>query len=221
MKDIKRRIQSFHLQLQSDENHRYKSWEHCFSYFSQKKLDETIACLHLSFYLASWGMYRGSSFLLWKDYLIHRNVVKRILSLKHLRNIDFSKPCEKEIDEIFDLSSWIRNWYQQNIRYVNGTAKKIHATDTLMTKILLGTLGCIPAYDRYFIEGLRSKGLSHSRLSKDNFQSVVEFYNLNRADFDSVQQSIKCTSGIYYPTMKLVDMYFWQIGFEKNSKNKK
>lgn len=217
MKDIKRRIRSFHHQLQSDKHHRYKSWEHCFSYFSQKKLDEAVACLHLSFYLASWGMYRGSSFLLWKDYLVHREVVKRILSLKHLRNIDFSKSCEKEIDEIIKLSSWIRNWYQHNIRYVNGTAKKIHVTDTLVTKILLGTLGCIPAYDRYFIDGLRAKGLSYSTLSKANFKSVVEFYNLNRADFDSVQRSIKRTSGIYYPTMKLVDMYFWQIGFDKNS----
>jgi len=166
-------------------------------------------------------MYRGSSFLLWKDYLVHRAVVKRILSLRHLKNINFSKQCASEIDEIFELSSWIRTWYQQNIRYVNGTAKKIHVTDTLVTKILLGTLGCIPAYDRYFIEGLRARGLSHSRLSKNKLLSVVEFYKLNKDDFDSVQQKIKLTSGIQYPTMKLVDMYFWQIGFEKNSKNLK
>ncbi|MDZ4733513.1 MAG: hypothetical protein SGJ16_07995 [Nitrospirota bacterium] len=163
-------------------------------------------------------MYRGSSFLLWKDYLVHRKVVKHLLSLRHLRNIDFSKQCDSKIDEIFELSSWIRNWYQGNIRYVNGTAKKIHATDTLVTKILLGTLGCIPAYDRYFIEGLRAtKGLSYSTLTKNNFLSVVEFYKDNRDDFDSVQESIKRTSGIYYPTMKLVDMYFWQIGFDKNA----
>jgi len=215
---IKSRILSFHKQLQSDKNHRYKSWEHCFKYFSQGKLDEDIACLQLSFYLASWGMYRGSSFLLWKDYLVHREVVKHILSLKHLRSIDFSKPCEAEIDEIFKLSFWIRNWYQRNISHVNGTAKKIHVTDTLVTKILLGTLGCIPAYDRYFVEGLRATGLRHSRLSKKNFLSVVEFYKRNKDDFDSVHQSIKRKSGIYYPTMKLIDMYFWQIGFDKNSR---
>jgi hypothetical protein len=162
-------------------------------------------------------MYRGSSFLLWKDYLVHREVVNRILSLRDLRNIDFSKQCAAEIKQVFELSSWIRTWYQQNISHVNGTAKKIHASDTLVTKILLGTLGCIPAYDRYFIEGLRAKGLSHSRLSKDNFQSVVDFYNLNRDDFDSVQKSIESNSGIYYPTMKLVDIYFWKTGFDKNS----
>ena len=216
MKDIRSRIRSFHRQLQLDENHRYTSWEHCFSYFSKDNMDESIACLHLSFYLASWGMYRGSSFLLWKDYLVHREVVRHILPLKHLRNIDFSKRCDSKIDEIFELSSWIRNWYQHNINHVNGKAKKINATNTLVTKILLGTLGCIPAYDRYFIEGLRAKGLSYSNLSKTNFLSVVEFYRRYRHDFDSVQRSIKPTSGIQYPAMKLVDMYFWQIGFEKN-----
>jgi hypothetical protein len=57
-----------------------------------------LACLHLSFYLASWGLYRGSSFLLWKDYLVHHDMVNRILSLQHLRNIDFSKQCAAEID---------------------------------------------------------------------------------------------------------------------------
>ena len=166
-------------------------------------------------------MYRGSSFLLWKDYLIHREVVKHLLSLRHLRHIDFSKPCDAEVMQIFELSSWIKDWYQQNIRHVNGTAKNIHVTDTLVTKILLGTLGCIPAYDRFFIEGLRAtNGLRYSTLTKKHFLSVVEFYKDNRDDFDSVQKSIKHTSGINYPTMKLVDMYFWQIGFDENSKNR-
>lgn len=213
---IESTILSFHQQLQSDTNHRYKSWEHCFTYFSEAPADEEIACLHLAFYLASWGMYRGSSFLLWKDYLVHREVVKQLLSLQHLRRIDFSKPCSEEIDEIFTILAWIRNWYQDNITNINGEAKTIHVTDTLVTKIMLGTLGCIPAYDRYFIEGMRAKGLRHSRLTHNTFLPVVDFYKRNQGDFDSAQQSIRHRSGISYPAMKLVDMYFWQIGFEKN-----
>jgi len=214
MEDIKNKILSFYQQLESDTNHRYKSWEHCFMYFSQNGIDERLACLHLSFYLASWGMYRGSSFLLWKDYLIHHEVVKRILSMQHLRHIDFSKECDAEIDKIFELSSWIRDWYQKNINNVNGEAKTVNVTDTLVTKILLGTLGCIPAYDRFFIDGLRKKELSHSKLSKNNFLSVVGFYKGNKDAFSYVQESIMRRSGICYPAMKLVDMYFWQIGFE-------
>ncbi|MBI4842818.1 MAG: hypothetical protein HY809_00625 [Nitrospirae bacterium] len=87
----------------------------------------------------------------------------------------------------------------------------------MVTKILLGTLGCIPAYDRYFIDGLREKGISHSKLSKNNFLAVVGFYNNNKDSFDYVQKAIEDRNKIYYPTMKLVDMYFWQIGFEADA----
>lgn len=39
--------------------------------------------LQLAFYLASWGMYRGSSFLLQKDYRVHIPVVKELLQKKY------------------------------------------------------------------------------------------------------------------------------------------
>lgn len=217
MEDIKDKILSFHQQLEEDPNHRYKSWEHCFTYFAEKEIDEKQACLHLSFYLASWGMYRGSSFLLWKDYLIHQEIVRRIITKRHLRTIDFARVQNSEIDEIIELSFWIKKWYQNNITHVNGDKKAVSATDTLVTKILLGTLGCIPAYDRYFIDGLREKGISHSKLSKNNFLAVVGFYNNNKDSFDYVQKAIEDRNKIYYPTMKLVDMYFWQIGFEADA----
>ena len=61
----------FHNDLKSDENCRYRSWEYCYSHFVEvrgsKEIDYDYLSLQLSFYLASWGMYRGSSFLLQKD----------------------------------------------------------------------------------------------------------------------------------------------------------
>ncbi|MBQ8112212.1 MAG: hypothetical protein IJ146_03300, partial [Kiritimatiellae bacterium] len=59
-----------------DANGRYRSWEHCYKVFYEARLkrqkggcpDYDYLCLHLAFYLASWGMYRGSSFLLQQDY---------------------------------------------------------------------------------------------------------------------------------------------------------
>lgn len=218
MEYIKNKILQFYDQLKNDKNHRYKSWEHCFSYFSGNDVDKKIACLHMSFYLASWGMYRGSSFLLWKDYLIHQEVVDKILAKKHLQNIDFLQTDESKIDEIFDLIKWVKIWYETNIQSVNGEDRDINVTDTLATKILLGTLGCIPAYDRYFIDGLRTKGLSFSKLTKNNFMPVVKYYKENRSQFDDAQNKILESSRIRYPSMKLVDMYFWQIGFEADNK---
>jgi hypothetical protein len=40
-----------------------------------------------------------------------------------------------------------------------GTPKDFSPSDTLITKFLLGTVGCTPACDRYFILGFRRAGL--------------------------------------------------------------
>jgi hypothetical protein len=219
MDDIRNKILTFHTQLESDENHRYKSWEHCYKYFTGNEIDVDIACLHMSFYLASWGMYRGSSFLLWKDYLIHKKAVEHILQNKHLQKINYQASGKAHIEEIFILIDWIKNCYQNNIKSINGVARKINVTDTLATKIILGTLGCVPAYDRYFIDGLRAKGLGCSGLKPNNFLAVVRFYLENKQNFDYVNAKILENSGVNYPPMKLVDMYFWELGFEADKKS--
>jgi len=53
---------------------RYASFDYCYNYFQTFKYNNKIldiavsdnlqlSCLHLGFYLASWGMLRGSTFL--------------------------------------------------------------------------------------------------------------------------------------------------------------
>ena len=63
-------------------NHRFKSWEHNYRIFCEEREktnpDIDKLSIHLSFYLASWGMYRGSSFLLQKDE-DHHFYCKRII----------------------------------------------------------------------------------------------------------------------------------------------
>lgn len=66
---------NFYHEAKRDENGRYRSWEHCYSNFyharGKDNADLDYLSLQLAFYLASWGMYRGSSFLLQKDYKVH------------------------------------------------------------------------------------------------------------------------------------------------------
>jgi hypothetical protein len=77
----------FYNDLREDENGRYRSWEHCYSHFYKARGNKTAdiddLSLQLAFYLASWGMYRGSSFLLQKDYKVHIPVVKESLKEKY------------------------------------------------------------------------------------------------------------------------------------------
>ena len=215
MNKISTRIENFYNQVKNDSNHRFKSWEHCYSYFSRNKDKINIeeACLHLSFYLASWGMYRGSSFLLWKDYLIHKEVVEKILIHKNLQNINYLEidPRDEKVLEVFDLIEWIQNWYPNKIETINGISKRINVTDTLVTKILLGTLGCVPAYDKYFKDGLKKQSIN-PKLSMKNYLKLITFYQNNKNEFNSILIGIN--NELKYPVMKLIDMYFWQIGFE-------
>ena len=216
-RDVAVKVNEFYLRLADDKRHRYMSWEHYYDYFGQDEVDVDKACLHMAFYLASWGMYRGSSFLLWKDYLIHKEVVQRLLENKHLRlrkgQADYSG---SDISEIIELCRWIKGWYKNNTGKINGEVREANATPTLVTKIVLGALGCIPAYDRYFIDGLRSEKIDPLIPNQKSIKALVDFYISHRGQFDSLQMKIKTIGGRPYPAMKLIDMYFWQIGSEQN-----
>ena len=148
----------FYNDLNSDENGRYRSWEHCYSNFIKARgrddVDYDYLSLQLAFYLASWGMYRGSSFLLQKDYRVHIPVVKELLSEKYdaLAGIDcigFKDASNQKL--LQDINSFLEQYYDKIRHEVKEQELKNQLSFTLITKILMGTLGCVPAYDRYFI----------------------------------------------------------------------
>jgi hypothetical protein len=88
-------------------------------------------------------------------------------------------------------------------------------SDTLVTKVLLGTLGCLPACDRYFIAGFKSAGFSFSSLNANSVARILQFCHGNLAALRVEQARIEKVGGIRYPLMKLVDMYFWQLGYDR------
>lgn len=85
-------------------------------------------------------------------------------------------------------------------------------TDTLVSKILLGVLGNTPAYDRLFVDGLKLHGIN-SRLNRTSLSKIIKFYNLNIETFSASHFSTQ------YTPMKLLDMYFWQVGLLAEEKS--
>ncbi len=77
----------------------------------------------------------------------------------------------------------------------------------------MGTLGCVPAYDRYFIEGVKNKQVAAGQFGKNSIMSLINFYEQNEYILDSARCKMKAC-GLIYPQMKLLDMGFWQLGFE-------
>jgi hypothetical protein len=75
------------------------------------------------------------------------------------------------------------------------------------TKITLATLGCIPAYDGYVIEGLRAEGIPYSTLNERTLKTLFDWYRKHEGDFHALRSLRE--RGVRYPPMKLVDMYLW------------
>ncbi len=216
---------TFYSKLKEDKNGRYRSWEHCYKCFHDARNnpgpDYDYLSLQLAFYLASWGMYRGSSFLLQKDYKVHEKVVKEILKEKYdcLFGIDCSDLRREDIQKLLiKLRSFMESHYDRERDSVKESDIKKDISTTLITKILMGTLGCVPAYDRYFIDGIKDQNVSTGNYNPQSILKLVDFYEDNYDKLEEVRKMLKVYN-LPYPQMKLLDMGFWQIGFEKN-KNK-
>lgn len=150
-------------------------------------------------------MYRGSSFILQHAYTVHLGLVDR------LADPSFSPLWEKEFGS--EDSSKLAPLILEMIEAVREAYKPFgQPTDTLVTKVLLGTLGCLPACDRYFLRGIKSAGFKYSYLNPQFVDRVCSFCRDNLADLRKEQARIKSGSGMHYPLMKLVDMYFYEIG---------
>ncbi|MFD3156673.1 hypothetical protein ACFIJ5_07395 [Haloimpatiens sp. FM7330] len=215
-------IKKYYNVISKDKNGRYKSWEHCFKYFNENKNkggDENIVevlCLHLAFYLASWGMYRGSSFLLQKDYKVHHEAVLEILKEKYkpLWNIKCSDLIDREnLELIFEAKKELKDIYINNRKNIDDHKE---VSDILITKILMGTFGCVPAYDRFFVKGIKTYKVAGSIFNEKSIDNLAKFYIANYEQFEKCRQEIS-RNGVEYSQMKLLDMCFWQIGYDKSN----
>ena len=213
---------------------RYKSWNYCHEAFleaknniiNNKPVDYDKLSLYLSNYLASWGMSRNS-FLLWKDYTVHKEAIKSIiLNPKYFPLWDMSiNKCDKSLlIDLLDKKSGIREYYKDikekaykelNKIRTEDEAKSLdnEATNTLISKILLGTIGCTPAYDDYLKKAM-SYVFKGKRLGSLSANSIYRLCNeeIIKEVILEVRKSIHKKYS-KYPDMKILDSCFWQLGY--------
>ena len=192
-----------------DPGERYASFDHCYNYFytfyRNGEVQELatpanlqMSCLQLGFFLASWGMYRGRSFLLQKSVDHYKETISTIAN---------SDPKLWEID--------VEDYDEENIALILGCIDEIYdalgkengATWTLLSKIMLGVYCNIPAFDTNFRASFRVSYPTQKTLMK-----LRNFYERNREVLDSIEiptldfKEGKLTD-ILYPKVKLIDMY--------------
>ena len=215
--------QTFYDDARANENGRSRSWEHCYRVFRDARTDPSPDCdylsLHLAFYLASWGMYRGSSFLLQKDYKVLSPIVEEILKPEYdclfglactdVRNDDVRAQYTKLYDKIADYFDPIRE-------KVAGRKVTTPVSPVLITKILMGTLGCVPAYDRFFQDGVATYKVTTQEYSLESVRKLAKFYEAHNDRLEEARRGMQ-SDDLIYPQMKLLDMGFWQVGFERDA----
>lgn len=173
---------------------RYQSWDIVYEDFSKSK-DVDFLARSLAIYLASWGMMRGSSKLLSEyNYRIHIEAVNTLLP--HLDPLRSYPSHRNEIAAYVATTCGVI----ADLKEYYGKLGVSH-TDTLMTKILLGTTAATPAYDRFFKEFLKNQKLTQTL----GIKSLTQVWNLY---FDNKDE----LSEFDYPAMKLLDMAGFQYG---------
>ena len=212
--------QTFYDDAHANENGRSRSWEHCYRVFRDARTDPSpdydYLSLHLAFYLASWGMYRGSSFLLQKDYKVLSPVVEEILKPEYdcLFGIACADLQEPEVQErLTNARDYIAKHFGPIRDEVAGRAVPSPVSPVLITKILMGTLGCVPAYDRFFVDGIKKYKATTQEYSLKSVRKLAKFYEAHNDRLEEARRGMR-TEDLVYPQMKLLDMGFWQIGFE-------
>lgn len=191
---------------------RYASFDYCYNYFqSFHEQDDAGAladsrhlqasCLQLGFYLASWGMLRGSSVLLQRSM---RNFIPVIQAISQTPSdiwaIDADNYSHANCQALIDAATRIRDSFPDS------------ASDILVTKTLLGVFGCMPAFDQYF-----KKGFAVSTLSTRSLQKIGAFYEQHAAAIESNRvPTISFDTGLStnrrYPRAKVIDMIFFVAG---------
>lgn len=220
MNEIEKIVNEFKSKSKPED--RYSSFDYCYNYFlttSDLRKDIEKSCLTLGFYLASWGMYRGSSFLLQKSVKYLEPTIEYIADLdKSLWEIDVDKYDIQTIKIIIEIYNEIKSKL-----ILHGNADL-----TLITKILLGVFGFIPAFDSFFCDTFRNiyKGqCGFRRVNENSLGRIKDFYDNNKGIIDKLSNETFTTefhtgmkTKIKYPKAKIIDMYGFKLGFNKGTK---
>ena len=196
---------------------RYASFDFCYNYFysfyKRNKLAELanekniqMSCLQLGFYLASWGMMRGSSFLLEKSVENYKNLIISISKMSpKLWEIDVDKYDDQNIGRLLKCKNDIIDVLGRN---------NSKTWDTLITKIMLGVFANVPAYDQYFRKSFKVYSFNKKSLltikgfyQKKKNREIFNSYKIHTLSFLTSRET-----DIIYTKAKLIDMYGFMSG---------
>ncbi len=199
--------------------HRYASFDYCYNYFHSFTNKRELAspanieksCLTLGFYLASWGMYRGSTTLLQRSLTNYKPL---------LQYVAFQCPSEAwviDVNNYNDSSITILMQVYRDLRDCLQIANAQHLV--LITKIMLGVFGNTPAFDNQFTKTFRlhfDRVPAFRSFNVHSLKAIKDFYDHNYEVIDALKNASHTfdfqtglETRIHYTRVKIIDM----IGF--------
>ncbi len=146
---------------------------------NQSEVDHDYLSLQLAFYLASWGMYRAHHSFSKRIIVFIFNCEKKFSSPEYdgLAGIDCYQYRNRETQCMLGkLNSYIGEYYDSVRLDVKEECPKNKLSDTLITKVLMGALGCVPAYDRYFIMGVKHQNVTTGLYNIKSLLKLCRFF---------------------------------------------
>lgn len=220
------RISRRFLRLDDDlpiSRRRERSWDFCYDYFhsTDSPTDAMeLSSLHLGYYLASWGMMRGSSFLFNNTNLCHyRKTIEIIEELNEMmRGWDVHEYLDDGRYEQYE-EAWSR---LKSSLLPEGGASLI-----LISKVMMGVWGCVPSFDTYFTATMRwlsetpAERASWRKANRQGLSSLHEIY-LEHAD---EVENVRAANAVWsfalggpgqhaMPRAKVLDIYGFRRAYE-------
>lgn len=189
-----------------ENNSRLQAYDICHEKFvvaiNTKSYNRDELALHLYAFLASYGMVCRKSILLQHNYRFLIDIVRIVCDKKYESLLDInpftmSFSSNKYINMVLELKDEL----SKCLKLSNGS------NDTLTSKIMLGTLGCVPAYDKYVKKSLKKLCLCKN-FSKKGLQGLIDF---TRKYKDAIIRAKNACSAHSrnYSVMKLLDCVLW------------
>lgn len=194
------------------QNNRVFSYDICRQHFaptlSGNKDEDAV---YLFAFLSSWGMLRNTGLMNISPYGLSNTVQAIYENFEYFKNNDIFSIKDKEI------SVFVENF--EKIAEALGR-DKIASSNTMVSKIILGVWGSMPALDTNFNKAF---GFYQATKIKKVIRELREtFKNIPEADSSKIHSSLLEAYGKlnpeYYGKPKLVDTYGFYVGLKKRLK---
>lgn len=195
---------------------RVLSWDFCFAHFAdleRVRRDRQASCMQLGYYLASWGMLRGSSYLFKstnaRHYLHALEVIERYTpDMGGLTPAHFGEQRSQEL--------LVSVFQELAAALLPEGGRQI----TLVTKTMMGVWGVFPSLDSYFMRTFdaiakgQGKGKVFSRFGVNTVDLIGDFYDTHQKEIDRLATAYQTAdfasglpSGRSLPAAKVIDIY--------------